>query len=246
MPSCGSRDPRSPAPLRPLLLLLCALAPGAPGLASGGWPPGFVSSAPLPPQTVRPPRPGCEDRGGDRGPPDPDSAIGAAWPGRSPSAFSGSCVPTSRTAACVPPGGLGSQRLDKARSVRRGVVVSTPSLLRVCKAGCGALREGARVAEQREPPTAPPLGAGSGCARPGTSCLSLPRVRRRQARSRSVLPPRPARPGPALPASDEPLAASSWLVLSSWGCGGPPVPRSGSPWSDGGRWGSGHSRAGEA
>lgn len=195
MPDCGPRDPRSPAPLRPLLLLLCALAPGATGLASGGWPPRFVSSAPLPLQTVRPPRPGCEDRGGDRGPPDPDSAIGAAWRGRSPAAFSGFCVPTSRTAVCVPPRGLGFQRLDEAQSVCWGVAVSTPSLLRVCKAGCGALRERARVAEQREPPTAPPLGAGSGCARPCTSCLSLPRVRRRGAERGAGASSRPARPG---------------------------------------------------
>lgn len=35
MPGPGPRDSCSPAPLRPLLLLLCALAPGAPGFAPG-------------------------------------------------------------------------------------------------------------------------------------------------------------------------------------------------------------------
>lgn len=53
--------PRSPAPLlRPLLLLLCALTPGAPELASGGWPtpshPGRPGSAtvPTPPGSLYP------------------------------------------------------------------------------------------------------------------------------------------------------------------------------------------------
>lgn len=47
----GGPSPRSPAPLlRPLLLLLCALAPGAPGPAPGGCPPlpGQPALLPLP------------------------------------------------------------------------------------------------------------------------------------------------------------------------------------------------------
>lgn len=198
MPDCGPRDPRSPAPLRPLLLLLCALAPGATGLASGEWPPRFVSSAPLPLQTVRPPRPGCEDRGGDRGPPDPDSAIGAAWRGRSPAAFSGFCVPTSRTAVCVPPRGLGFQRLDEAQSVLGSCCLNPLAAPGLQSGLWGAAGEGPGRGAARTPNRAPSRRGVGVRAALHFLPLSPPSAKARsRARSRSVLPPRPARPGPA-------------------------------------------------
>lgn len=197
MPDCGPRDPRSPAPLRPLLLLLCALAPGATGLASGGWPPRFVSSAPLPLQTVRPPRSGCEDRGGDRGPPDPDSAIGAAWRGRSPAAFSGFCVPTSRTAVCVPPRGSRFSETGRGAVCTLGSCCLNPLAAPGLQSGLwGAAGEGPGRGAARTPNRAPSRRGVGVRAALHFLPLSPPSAKARsRARSRSVLPPRPARPG---------------------------------------------------
>lgn len=153
MPGPGPRAPCSPAPLRPLLLLLCALAPGAPGFASGGWPPRSPASArPLSPQTqgVRvwavPPT---------RSPPEA-LLVAAKKPLCSPS----SRVPASGARARVPPG---VSRLGEAGpsavSGHRGrlltLLLRAPGLESGRQGRC---RRGARLAV----PPAPRLGTARG------------------------------------------------------------------------------------
>lgn len=186
MPGPGPRAPCSPAPLRPLLLLLCALAPGAPGFASGGWPPRSPASArPLSAQTRCPPPPGCEDR--SESPGSPELALRhrlCLRLGRSRSALAALGSPPRAQERAPLPGFLGRERLQRTRSIRAGVGCS-PSFVRLgWKAGSRAL---------------PATGPARSSARPPPPCSQPPAPRLGTARGPSARGP--ASRGPALPAS---------------------------------------------
>ena len=150
MPGPGPLASHSPAPLRALLLLLCALAPGAPGPAPGGWaprsPPRRGPSVLLGPLARPSPPPGVRrDRVGwgafqirlcQR--PCPCGKKSLSAPGLQ-------CPQLGRCSA-RPSRGLSSEGLHRAQSTRKGVDFS-PSSVRLC---------GKQVARRCGPPVPRP------------------------------------------------------------------------------------------
>lgn len=206
MPGPGPRDSCSPAPLRPLLLLLCALAPGAPGFAPGGWPPRSLASArPLSLRTPCPPLPGCKDRSGVWDPPEPRSAIGSAC-GREevPLLFELQCPHLGRSSA-RPSRGLSSERRDGARSICKRVGSHPPPCAWSGKLAAGRCRRG-----------------------PGSQFRSTPQPRRQPPAHRlgtagGPWARGPVSRGPALPASPSPECEGAGAEREA-GVSSPPRP----------------------
>lgn len=209
----GPRAPGRRAPLRPLLLLLCALAPGAPQTAPGGWPPLSPASADPAPSSA-----GCGGLGGPCGRRRRRHRPGPGPGRRGPPARR---VPTSPAQPRAPSRGPRSEGLDGARSARAGAGGSPTSS--VGSAGCGGLRA---TPTPRPSPIAPtPIRAGA--QRAGSGCAP------------PALPAAPPSPRPETPRRLSP--GRSWRVRSrrpgwgwrSRGCGGALPPRAGSSWSEG-------------